>query len=93
MARSSWHRDLVVAAWERTGAAHAARVLSPVALYNAGCKAATMIAVERRRDGAAHAADVLTLVAVRYEWRRRAGLAAAPAGAPLVALPRLAPVA
>ncbi len=77
--RRCWHMDLVVAAWERTHAAHVARMLAPVALYNEGSKAAAMIAVDRRRGGRPCPADIITLVAVRYEWRRRAASAAAEA--------------
>lgn len=72
--KSCWHETLVVAAWERTEAAHIARLLSPVALLNQGRKHARMVATYRARNGRALADDVLILLASRYEWRRRVRL-------------------
>lgn len=74
--KACWHGDLIVAAWERTQAAHIARLLSPVALCKQGRKAAYMVATYRLRCGRALPDDMLLLVASRYEWRRRAALAA-----------------
>lgn len=93
--KACWHADLVVAAWERTQAAHISRMLSPVALYNQSRKALTMVTIYRDRCGRALPDDVLTLVASRYEWRRRAAARLVPPTpeAPLGALPALALVA
>ncbi len=76
-----WHATLVVAAWERTEAAHIARMLSPVALLNQGRKHAFMVATYKARTGRALVDDVLILLAARYEWRRRVRLGVIVGGA------------
>lgn len=79
--RSCWHGAWVSAAWSNHEARQLARRYTSAQLLKTGRKLAHMCATYRARIWRCVPQDQVMLVAARCEYRERAALAEAPAGA------------
>jgi len=79
--RTCWHMDHIAAAWLASPAMQQVRWLTGAQLRRHGMKHRLCVDTYRTRANRARPDDMLALVAARYEWRKRAAVAAPPLAA------------